>query len=201
MPGVKGLKIGEKIRGLRRSKNVDIGDLAQQVGISAAVLGQIESDVVPPTIATLMKIATILGTSMTHFFQEEEEAHEIEVVRRGERQKMRKPSGAGQSSLSYAYEALASTHVASHMQPLLVEFNLDVADDLVPVSHEGEEFHYVLEGTVEFQGGGQVVTLRPGDSLYFKATVPHVLRGTGSVPPKTISVVYVPDDEQAKSSE
>jgi len=198
MPGVKGLKIGEKIRGLRRSKQIEIDGLAKQVGISAAVLGQIEGDVVPPTIATLMKIAGVLGISMTHFFQEDEEAHQIEVVRREERQKMRKPSGAGQSPLSYAYEALASTDVASHMQPLLVEFDLDVADELPPVSHEGEEFHYVLEGTVEFSGGGQLVTLRPGDSLYFKATVPHVLRGTGAVPPKTISVVYVPDEKRAK---
>ncbi len=199
MSAVKGLKIGETIRGLRISKGMELEELAKRVGISKAVLGQIESDVVPPTIATLMKVAGALGVPLTYFFQEEQETHDVEVVRREERQKMQKPAGASDSPLSYSYEALASTHVAGHMQPLLVEFDLDVDEDVQLVSHEGEEFHYILEGEVEFRTDKQVVTLRPGDSLYFKARVPHALRGVGHTRPKAVSVVYVPKAEEGSS--
>ena len=42
-----------------------------------------------------------------------------------------------------------------------------------PFSHEGEEFVWVLKGSVRFHLGSEVFNLEQGDSLYYPATIPH----------------------------
>ena len=46
-------------------------------------------------------------------------------------------------------------------------------------SHPGEEFYYVLEGTLRLQVGDEVFNLNPGDSLHFKSTVKHRMDNPG----------------------
>ena len=42
-------------------------------------------------------------------------------------------------------------------------------------SHEGQEFDYVLEGTLKIVLGGNELYLQPGDSIYYDSSLPHVM--------------------------
>ena len=47
-------------------------------------------------------------------------------------------------------------------------------------SHPGEEIVYVLEGTLEYEIGGKVSRVKPGDVLFVPAGTPHLARNIGS---------------------
>jgi mannose-6-phosphate isomerase-like protein (cupin superfamily) len=59
-------------------------------------------------------------------------------------------------------------------------------------NHLGEEFLFVLEGSVEFRGGERIIELVAGDSLYFDSEIPHAVRSVGQERAKVIAVVYSP---------
>jgi quercetin dioxygenase-like cupin family protein len=59
-------------------------------------------------------------------------------------------------------------------------------------THPGEEFGYVLEGTVTLDIAGQPArTLKPGDAFFIPANTPHVAHNTGTTPWKAISTYIV----------
>ena len=48
--------------------------------------------------------------------------------------------------------------------------------------HQGHEWGFVIEGTLEVQIGFDVFVLRPGDAVSFDSTTPHRLANTGEEP-------------------
>jgi quercetin dioxygenase-like cupin family protein len=76
------------------------------------------------------------------------------------------------------------------MEPFLVLFDPKAASTVEPIAHEGEEFLYVLSGSLELLYDGKSHILKAGDSLYIDSSRPHALRATGDVPPQVVAVVY-----------
>ena len=75
MPGritdeVRKLAIGQKIRTLRESQGLSLGQLAERTRMPEVLLSQIESDVIAPTVAALVNIAGVLGATVDSFFQD-----------------------------------------------------------------------------------------------------------------------------------
>ena len=56
-------------------------------------------------------------------------------------------------------------------------------------SHPGQEFHYVLEGTLRVRLDQHQVVLGPGDSLYFDSSVPHSLTALDQAPVRVLTVI------------
>ena len=50
----------------------------------------------------------------------------------------------------------------------------------VYLPHEGEDFGYVLKGSVKVHYGGRSHTVRAGESFYFKAGQKHFIENTGT---------------------
>jgi len=57
------------------------------------------------------------------------------------------------------------------------------------VSHEGEEFNMVLEGTVIVTFDGKELVLNAGDSIYFNPLYPHGQKCGGSEPAKFLTMI------------
>lgn len=194
---LKRLGIGKKIRTLREERGLPIETLAEKVDITPTLLSQIESDVVPPTLATLLNIARVLDITVDHFFIQERSLDRIELTRANERLSVARSRETDTARLTYNYEALAYRLKGKQMEPFLVEFDASIEEQPIPLSHEGEEFCYCLEGEIEFITDERRITLRPGDSLYYYSNVPHVLRGIGPGNPKGIFVLLPGKNEQA----
>ena len=146
------LKIGSKIRELREKKLYTLQDLSTKTGLSKTLLSDIErGDFIPP-VATLLKLAKSLNVGMAYFFEEMAADEKISITRRGERIRIkRRPHHHEEGEVDYIYESLETKKLNKHMEPLLVEFQPVETSDMVFVNHEGEEFLYILEGTVEFR--------------------------------------------------
>lgn len=183
------LDLGNQVRRLRNRRNLTLQDLAGLTGLSKPNLSQIENNFVTPPIATLLKIATALGVPIGYFFQDSHQESTMTVVRKEDRYGVAK--GPHISHIGYQYEPLAYPKIDKNMEPFIVEMEEREASDIVFNNHRGEEFLYVLEGTLEFCFGEERVILEDGDSLYFDSIVPHGYRGVGG-PAKTLVVIYRP---------
>ena len=183
------LDLGNQVRKLRNERSLTLQDLAGLTGLTKPNLSQIENNLVTPPIATLLKIATALGVPIGYFFQESPQQINMIVVRKEDRYGIAK--GPHISHIGYQYEPLAYPKIDKSMEPFIVEMEEREASDIVFNNHRGEEFLFVLRGSLEFCYGDDSVTLEEGDSLYFDSIVPHGYRGIGG-PAKTLVVIYRP---------
>jgi transcriptional regulator with XRE-family HTH domain len=184
------LTIGKRVRDLRKSKALTIKNTALGVGVSTGLISQIENEQVTPAISTLMKIASFLGVDITHFFQAEKKQELFTVVRERERSVSYPDVIGAKGNQGYTYESLAYKHARKHMEPIIATFEPRQKEDMVFLSHEGEEFIYILHGAVEFYIEDKSTVLEENDSLYFDSTRPHGYRAVGNRPCKVLAVIY-----------
>ncbi len=189
---VKAFKIGNKIRELRQKNRYTLQDLATKTGLSKPFLSQIENDHVVPPIATLLKLARALDVGMTHFFQDEAGDDKISITRRDERVRLERRPHQHKGQVNYIYVALETKKNNKNMEPFLVEFPVQTSSEMVFMTHEGEEFLYVIEGSVEFRTVDRQEVLTPGDSIYFESDLSHGFRCVGTTPAKALAVLMTP---------
>ena len=183
------LNIGEKIRKLRKEERLTLQDLSDLSGLSKPLLSQIENSQVIPPIATLLKIAKGLKVGIHYFFEEEEDRRKFVLLRSNTAKASRRRSG-NDAPQAYLYNSLAPGLRKKSMEPFLVEFAPEAWDDARLYSHEGEEFIYLLEGELEFHYGSEIMTLQPGDSIYYDSSEAHGYVASGKEKAKAVAVLY-----------
>lgn len=186
---LKKLGIGKRIRALREGKGLMLDALAARAGLTKVLLGQIEEDVVPPTVATLLNLSKLLDVSIDFFFAEDEHTGRVELTRVDERLTVHHDDLPDAGQVTYNYESLAYRLAKKHMEPFYVEVNPAEVPS-VPFTHDGEEFIFVMEGEIELAINGDTYLLKKGDSIYFFANSPHTIRGVGPKKPKALIVLY-----------
>ena len=187
---VKALKIGNKVRELRQKNRYTLQDLAAKTGLSKPFLSQIENHHVVPPVATLLKLARALNVNMGYFFQDEQSSEKISVTHQNERVRIERRPHHQKGEVNYIYEALETKKSNKHMEPFLVEFRDQDTSEMVFVSHEGEEFVYLLDGKLEFRTIDRVEILEPGDSIYFESDLSHSFRCLSEQPARAMVVVW-----------
>lgn len=164
------LQIGKRIRDLRKRKGLTLQELADQVGISISYLSQIENGRVNLNISNLESISKMLGSPLVSLFTNEIQ-DSVSVVRSSERR-------------WFALGELASESLLVTMRSKIEIFviRLEPGSDTVKESiHQGEEFSYVIRGTVNvLLDEDQIYTLKEGDIIYYKSDIPHMWKNIGS---------------------
>lgn len=189
---VAALNLGNKIRNLRKVRALTLKEVSSLTGLSKPLLSQIENNIAAPPIATLIKISTALGVKISHFFQDPDLNDRIVVVKKEDRYSVKKLfHHKDESKVGYRWEALAYPMVGKQMEPFIVEIEPRSESELLYNDHTGEEFHFVMEGRVEFRTADQTHVLEEGDSLYFDSSIPHALRGIGGLA-KSLIIIYAP---------
>ena len=187
---VKALKLGSKIRELRLKKNYTLQDVAAKTGLSKPFLSQIENDHVVPPVATLLRLARAFNVNLAHFFQDEVGSDKIAITRHNERIRVERRPHHRKGEVNYVYETLETKKTNKQMEPFLVEFPVQDSSEMVFMSHDGEEFLHVLEGTLEFRSVSRVEVLESGDSIYFESDLSHSFRCLGEKAARAIVVVW-----------
>jgi transcriptional regulator with XRE-family HTH domain len=186
---VKGLQIGMKIRRLRQERRLTLQALAEATGLSKPLLSQIENEQVIPPLATLLRIAKAFRVGLQTFFQEEGGTEKCILVRAGESRKLQRRSIDG-SPPPYIYHSLAYGKKNRNLEPFLVEFVAGEWNEDLLVCHEGEEFLFLLEGELELHYGDRVMTMGPGDSVYYDSNEPHGYVVRSKKRPRAVAVIY-----------
>ncbi len=174
--------LGTRIGRLRRGKNLSLQDLANETGLTAEFIGNVEAGRVLPPVAVLIRISKALSVDAGSLLSEEEERVAAEKRRRRFIRRTQE----------YAYQVLTPGAETKHLKAFLVTIDPMKEHKMVEYAHEGEEFIYVLEGRVEVLVGENSNILKREQTLHFDSAVVHKLRNLGKVPAKLIVVIYTP---------
>lgn len=160
------MEIGKKIRDLRICKGLTQEELADRAELSKGFISQLERDLTSPSITTLIDLLQCLGTTPAEFFQESEEE---QLVFGGEDYfEKRDPE------LKNTIEWIIPNAQKNLMEP--IRLTLEEGGTTYPDNpHEGEEFGYVLRGTVTIHLGSRSYTAKKGESFYFIPDKQHYL--------------------------
>jgi transcriptional regulator with XRE-family HTH domain len=182
-------RIGSKIKSLRLSRKKTLQEVADETGFSPALISQVENNNVSPPIATLSRIAKVLGVRVGYFFKDEGPEEAYEVVRKGERPAITRVISRTGGEHGYTYHALTYKKRDKIMEPFLLAVDPNMRDEENLYSHEGEEFLLVLEGEVELLLEGDRVVLTEGDCVYFESSLKHRLLSHGGKGAKVLAVL------------
>ncbi len=184
--------VGEKIKELRDLKNISREDLAMRSNLDIEQIKKIEEEKVIPSLSPLIKIARSLSVRLGTFLDDYEELGPV-VSLAGEEKKGASFSNKNSESRSHLdFFALASDKAGRHMEPFLIDIKPAASNDYMLSSHEGEEFIYVLQGSIEINYGRDVYVLNPGDSIYYDSIVSHNVHSYKNQTAKILAVVYAP---------
>jgi transcriptional regulator with XRE-family HTH domain len=164
--------IGARIRAIREEKKVSLEELSKLTGFDQAFLSGIETNQVQPQLGTMIRLSKALDSAFGRLVAGSGDKL-FSITRRSERRvASRSTTGTGARHL-YTYKSLAPEVKGRHMEALLVQ--LVAGPDKEMSVHEGEEFIFVLDGTVALEIGGERFALEPGDSVYYLSTTPHFI--------------------------
>jgi len=184
--------VGGKLTAVRESRNLSLEQLADRAGLKAAVVTEIESGALIPSLGPLIRIARALGVRLGTFLDDQENVGPV-VARAGEKRKVMHVSDKnhpGHSDLDFF--SLAANKAGRHMEPFLIDIHPSSAQEAVLSAHEGEEFIHVLTGEVEITYGTERYRLSTGDSIYYDSIVAHNVHCGGDGPAQILAVVYAP---------
>ncbi|OQY51774.1 MAG: hypothetical protein B6230_04115 [Desulfobacteraceae bacterium 4572_89] len=178
--------ICQNIKNLRKSNHLTLDQLAEMTGLTKGYLSKVERSEKAPPYSTLNKIAAALEIEVTSLlkknidplqdpricFQKKNEGKLIKATTR--------LSG-------YDYEVLGAGKQGKNMEPFIIHAPFGIKK---MYTHEGEEFIYVLEGTLEFIYGEKKIIMEPGDNVYFDSCVPHGGRSLGDEKAKLMVTIF-----------
>ncbi len=163
------MRIGRRIESIRNEKAVSREAVAQAVGLDPAYLADIEEERTDPAVSELLAIAHSLGTDISAFLYGKEYAEKTSIVtRQNSRVKVER-------ARLLKYESLAPQYAGRHMEPFIIDIFPDSASCPDFSRHPGEEFHYVMSGSLKITVDDKTYILDPGDSIYFDSSLPHAL--------------------------
>lgn len=181
--------LGEKLAALREQKDLSLRDVETQTGVNRTIINRIELGKMPGTVESHAKLARCYGVTLAQLYEGlEPEAPAPATVQTaaGRLEHYRNPG------LGFSVQPLTTDVLRRHMMPVYVL--------LAPGGHTPQEQHKagtekflcVVEGSVEVTVGEATQTLQKDDTLYFDASLPHVVKNVGTVPARCFQVSSPP---------
>ncbi len=164
------MEIGKKIKALRIQKGLTQEELADRAELTKGFISQVERDLTSPSIATLIDILQCLGTDLKTFFNDSEDKQVVfssaDFFEKRD------------SELKNTVEWIIPNAQKNLMEPILL--TIEAGGSTYPDNpHEGEEFGYVLKGSIEIHIGNQLYIAKKGESFYFTPSHKHYITSGG----------------------
>jgi transcriptional regulator with XRE-family HTH domain len=159
------LKIGQKIKALRLASDLTQEELANRAELTKGFISQLENDQSSIQIDSLAAILEALGVSLSDFFSDSDESQVVFLPT--ERVAV---EGTGATN----FEILVPGSTNNLMDPIMVK--LGPGEKLAETEpHPGEQFGYVLQGTLTLNLNKKVYRVPSRHCFYFTADRPHQL--------------------------
>lgn len=168
-------RVGERLRGLRRTRAMTLADLAAVTGTSQATLSRLESGERRPSLELLLRLARVYRVTLDELV----DAPDTGDPRIHPRAKVR--NGITWIPLSRRPGGLQAFKVI-----FPAEFPPGEAEQR---SHAGYEWMYVLDGRLRLRLGAQDFVLTPGEIAEFDTHTPHAFTNPGSTPTELLVIV------------
>ena len=158
-----------RLAGLREAIEISTEEMAKSIGISTVEYESYENGSADISVSLLRRIAELYHVALPALmFGEEPKMGTYFITRNGCGEKVER-------SKSYSYQSLAAGFQSKYMHPFMV--TVEPSDKEAHLnSHMGQEWNYVLKGSLEINIDGNKSVLNPGDSIMFDALQPHNMK-------------------------
>lgn len=162
--------IGPKLRALREKHGLTLREVSERTSLSISFISAVERSQATPSVAALQKLAAAYQTTLLHFF-EALSGGEKKLVRPSERKVLQPDQEGVKMELLVEGTRMMEPHLFTVAPG---------AGSGGAYAHEGEEFLFILQGTIEiWLDEVERYTLQPGDSFYFSSSTPHRWQNIG----------------------
>lgn len=181
------VQISQKIKSIRKDKNLTLQEIAERAGVTKGLISQIENSRTLPSLLVLMQIIKALEVDLNYFFNNlslDGKEAPILVLRKEEYSKFEKEPASG-----YQYERIFTKKIKSGaVDFVLLEIKPGSVRDFVTT--DAFEFKYILKGKVKYFFRNQTIELFEGDSMLFDGRLEHNPVNEGNETVKMLVVYF-----------
>jgi quercetin dioxygenase-like cupin family protein len=176
-------QVSERIKELREISGISLETLANEFNIPKETYLDYESGSFDIPVSFLYKVASKFNVELTAILTgEAPRLHTYSVVRKDKAVSVERRK-------EYKYQSLAYNFIHKKAEPFLVTVEPDQDEDIHFNSHPGQEFNYVIEGTLKVIINGHEIILTEGDSLFFDSGVNHGMKAMKGKPAKFLAII------------
>lgn len=183
--------VTDKIKMLCADRNMSVEELAEGSGLTVEQVNRIFARDIIPSLSPLIKIARALGVRLGTFLDDNEEMGPVVHRHVDSPQPATFTSHQTNTNSHMDFISLAARKGGRNMEPFLIDIQSGTGSETLS-SHEGEEFLFVLEGSIIVHYGAKKHVLNKGDSIYYDSIVDHLVTANADSKAKIIGVVYTP---------
>lgn len=175
--------IGNRIKDLRELSDKSIQDFAEELNVEKDIYEKYENGELDIPASFLNEIAQILKVDLSLLLTgQEARMHIFDVTR--------KEKGISVNRREqYEYENLCSKFI--HKKSEMFVITVEPKEEYVPAlnAHPGQEFNYILEGTMKVYINNNEIVLNEGDSIFFDSTYKHAMEAMNNKKAKFLAVI------------
>ena len=177
-------EVAARIKELRGILEIDADEMADYLTIGKDQYMRYEEGKEDIPASELYEISRKLNVEMSILLTgEEPRMHYFTVTRKGEGVKVERRK-------QYKYENLAYNYINKKAEPFIVTVEpKPESAEVHPNSHPGQEFNYVLEGSLKFIIRNQEILLDAGDSIYFDSDNEHAMVALNKKPARFLAII------------
>jgi transcriptional regulator with XRE-family HTH domain len=176
--------IGARIKELREIEGISAESLAHELNIQSTLFSAYESGNIDIPVGFLYKVAHRFNIELSALLKgEEPKLHVYTIVRKGKGLNVDRRK-------QYKYENLAYNFIQKKAEPFIVSVDPFASNSQLEFnSHPGQEFNYVLEGTLMVIVDGHEIILNAGDSIYFDSRYNHAMKALNNRQVRFLAVI------------
>lgn len=164
------IHISNRIKQIRRERNITVQELADRVSVSKGLISQVENNRTVPSLLVLINIIRALEVDLNQFFKDISASNALPAViikRKEEYESFEK-----EQALGFLYQRIFTKTIKnSTVDIVLLELEPNASRPMVVT--EAFEYKYILSGKVDYIFENQKYTLSEGDSMLFDGRLPH----------------------------
>jgi len=175
--------IGNRIKELRELSDISMQDMAEELNVDMKTYTQYETGEVDIPASFIYEIANKFQVDLSLLLTGEESRMSIFDDTRANK------GISVERRKEYNHENLCSKFIYKKAETFLV--TVDPEKNPIPSlnSHPGQEFNYVLEGTLKIYIHNNEIILNEGDSIFFDSTHRHAMVALNDKPAKFLAVL------------
>lgn len=176
--------VADRLIGLRDIMNVSIEEAAEVCGISIEQYTKYETGSVDIPVGVLQSMAKKYGIDLgTLISGEEPRMHSYSLTKKDKGLSVDRRS-------DYKYQALGTGFQHRKADPFIVTVAPEETKEIHFNSHPGQEFEYMIEGSMKLIIDEKELILEEGDSIYFDATRPHGMAALNGKKAKFLAIIF-----------
>lgn len=180
------LKIGERLREVRNTRQLTLDEASKLTGVSKPMLGQIERGQSVPTINVLWKISTGLKIPLSFFCRQQEADYAVAGL--DEQTVITEEDGGMRAYPLFPFDPVRNVEV------FYIELDAGVAHPSLPHVAGVEEYIFLVQGTLDMVVGGREVALLEKQSLRFRADLAHTYQNVSDKTCAAYDVIFYPNE-------